>query len=479
MTTVDSPELPLLHHVIGGQRVAGDAELPVHNPSTGEVFASQANATAQDVDDAVRAATAAFASWRRTSAADRATLLNALADAVMADTERFARLESLDVGKPIATAREEMPYHWDPLRYFAGATRLSHGVNLGEVAPGLHSRVEREPIGVVGLIIPWNAPLLEAVWKIAPALAAGNTLVMKVSGVTPLTTTRLFELASEIFPPGVVNLVLGDSAGGKALAAHPGISLLSLTGATSTGKQVAATGAATLTRMHLELGGKAPVLVYPGIDLERAAADLVATGFAGAGQDCTAACRVIVHEAAYEEFVQHYLGHVDQIIVGAGLDERTTMGPVVSEKQRSSVQGFVERAKRYATVAKGGEALETAGYFVQPTVILEAAQDSEIVQNEVFGPVVSIQRATNEDQMLAWANGVPYGLAASVWTNDLAITQRATRELEFGTVWVNTHMQVIPDAPFGGFGQSGYGKELSMMALEEYSRYKHVMIQTP
>ncbi len=478
MAIVEMPKLPLLHHLIGDTRVAGAEELPVYDPSTGEQVAAQAIATEQDVDAAVRAATQAFATWRRTSAAERAELLHRLADAIEAESETFARLESLDVGKPVTASREEMPYNYDPLHYFAGAARVAHGTTLGDVGPGLHSRVEREPIGVVGLIIPWNFPLLEAVWKIAPALAAGNTVVMKVTGVTPLTTTRLFELASEIFPPGVLNLILGNSTGGKALVAHPAVSMVSLTGATSTGKQVAASGAQSLKRMHLELGGKAPVLVHPGTDLAAAAEFLAARGFANSGQDCTAACRLIVHEAAYDEFVTYYLKHVGEINVGAALNETTTMGPLVSAAHRDVVQGFIDRAKLYSAVALGGEAVGSPGYFVQPTVILDAAQDSEIIQEEVFGPVVSIQKAGNEDQMLAWANDTQYGLAASVWSNDLTVTARAARELEFGTVWINTHMQVIPDAPFGGFGNSGYGKELSMMAIEEYSRYKHVMTQT-
>lgn len=478
MAIVEMPNLPLLQHIIGGERVASTDELAVFNPSTGEEVGSQAVATERDVDAAVQAAARAFATWRRTTAAERAELLHRLADAVQAESESFARLESLDVGKPITTARDEMPFHSDPLRYYAGAARLAHGASLGEVGPGLYSRVEREPIGVVGLIIPWNFPLLEAVWKIGPALAAGNTVVMKVTGVTPLATTRLFELAQEIFPPGVLNVVLGNSTGGKALVAHPGVGLVSLTGATSTGKQVAASGAQTLKRMHLELGGKAPVMVHPDIDLKAAAEHLVATGFANAGQDCTAACRVIVHEAAYDEFVEHYVAIARDIRMGQGLEEATTMGPLVSAVHRDSVQGFVDRAKGYASFALGGEPVDGGGYFVAPTIVLDPAQDSEIVQEEVFGPVVSIQRAANEDQMLQWANDCQYGLAGSVWSNDLNVTQRAARELDFGTVWINTHLQVLPEAPFGGFGNSGYGKELSMMALEEYSRHKHVMTQT-
>ncbi|MBT2554163.1 aldehyde dehydrogenase family protein [Arthrobacter sp. ISL-5] len=478
MTIVEMPALPLLHHLIGDARVAGSEVLPVFNPSTGKEVAAQAVASEQDVDAAVRAATTAFKTWRSTTSAQRAELLYKLADAIAAESENFARLESLDVGRPITASRMEMPFNYDPLRYFAGAARVSHGTSIGNVGPGLHARVEREPIGVVGLIIPWNFPLLEAVWKIAPALAAGNTLVMKVTGVTPLSTTRIFELASKIFPPGVLNLILGNSVGGKALAAHPGVSMVSLTGATTTGKQVAASGAQTLKRVHLELGGKAPVLVHPGIDLAAAAEYLAGTGFANSGQDCTAPSRVIVHEAAYDEFVSYYLKHAGDIKVGAGLDETTTMGPLVSKTHRDSVQGFVDRAKAYAEIALGGEGVEDNGYYVQPTVILAPAQDSEVVQEEVFGPVVSIQKARNEDEMLTWANDVQYGLSASVWSNDINVTQRAARELEFGTVWINTHMEVVPEAPFGGFGNSGYGKELSMMALEEYSRYKTVMTRT-
>ncbi|MGO1543226.1 MAG: aldehyde dehydrogenase family protein [Gulosibacter sp.] len=478
MALVEFPTIPDLNHIIDGKRVTTSDRLPVFNPSTGEQVADQAVATEQDVDAAVQAAKRAFTTWTRTSGAERAELLLRFADAIAAEAESFARLESLDVGKPISTAREEMSFYVDPLKYFAGAARLAHGTSLGDVGPGLHSRVEREPIGVVGLIIPWNFPLLEAVWKISPAIAAGNTLVMKVTGVTPLSTTRFFEIAQEIFPPGVMNLVVGNSTGGKALVAHPDVSLVSLTGATSTGKQVAASAAQTLKRMHLELGGKAPVIVHPDIDLKAAAEYLVGTGYANSGQDCTAPCRVIVHEAAYEEFVGHYVDFAKGIQMGQGLDERTTMGPLVSATHRDSVRGFVERAADYATIALGGGAEDGGGYFVSPTVVLDPAQDSEIVQEEVFGPVVSIQRAGNEEQMLQWANDSQYGLAASVWSNDLNVTQRAARELNFGTVWINTHMQVIPEAPFGGFGNSGYGKELSMMALEEFSRYKHVMTQT-
>jgi acyl-CoA reductase-like NAD-dependent aldehyde dehydrogenase len=475
MALTPQPALPVLEHLIGDERVAGGRQMAVYDPSSGLVVAEQAVATEADVDRAVAAATRAFAGWRRSAPSERARLLLQLADAMDAEAETFARLESLDVGKPISTARAEMDFHSDPLRFFAGATRVFHGTSSADVAPGVHSRVEREPIGVVGLIIPWNFPLLEAVWKIGPALAAGNTLVLKVTGLTPLATTRLFELAAEIFPVGVVNLILGDSVGGKALVAHPGIGLVSLTGATATGRQVAASASGNLKRVHLELGGKAPVLVHADADIRQAAVDLVATGFANSGQDCTAACRIIVHEAAYEEFVAAYVEAAREIVVGPGLDEATTMGPVVSSTHRDSVQGFIDRAARSATVAYQGEVPTGDGFFVRPTVFVDVAQDSEIVQDEVFGPVVTVQRATDEEQMLEWANDSPYGLAASVWTSDINISSRATRALNFGTVWVNTHMQIFPEAPFGGFGESGYGKELSTMAIDDYSRFKHIV----
>lgn len=477
MAMTPTPTLPLLQHVIGSERVEGVAAAPVFDPSTGHIIAEQANATAEDVDRAVRSATRAFTSWRRSTPSERSALLLRLADAVDAEAENFARLETLDVGRPITTTIADMGYHTDQLRYFAGAVRVLHGTASGEIAPNVHSRVEREPIGVVGLIIPWNFPLMEAIWKIGPALAAGNSLVMKVTGQTPLSTTRLFELASQIFPPGVVNLILGDSTGGKALVSHPGISFISLTGATTTGQQVAASAAQTLKRVHLELGGKAPVLVHPDIDIAAAARYLVSTGFANSGQDCTAPCRVIVHEAAYDEFLDAYTVAAEKLVVGRGLDDETTMGPVISATQRDSIQGFIERAAQSATTAFSGSVPDGDGYFVPPTVFTDVLQDSEIVQDEVFGPVVTVQRARDEAEMLAWANDSRFGLAASVWSNDLNITARATRELNFGTVWVNTHLQVFPEAPFGGFGQSGYGKELSTTSIDEYSRFKHVVTQ--
>lgn len=477
MSLFEVPQLPVLQHLIGGKRVEGKSTIPVFNPSTGSKITEQSLASQAEVDLAVLAARDAFKTWRKTTPSERAGMLLKLADKIDTHADELALLEAVDVGKPITTSLAEMPYISDPIRYFAGAIRVTHGTSSGTLGTSLHSRVEREPIGVVGLITPWNFPLLEAVWKIGPALAAGNTLVLKVTRFTPLATSRLFELAGEIFPPGVVNLLVGDSAGGEALVSHPLVSMISLTGATSTGKQVASEAAQTLKRMHLELGGKAPVLVHPDIDIAAAAEYLVGAGFANSGQDCTAACRLIVHEAVYEEFVSEYLTIASGIKVGNALDTTSEMGPLVSQAHMESVEGFIARAKVYGEIALGGHSTDGDGYFVNPTVVLNVEQDSEIIQEEVFGPVVSIQKAKNEDQMLQWANDCQYGLASSVWSNNLNVTARATEELNFGTVWVNTHLQIFPEAPFGGFGNSGYGKELSLMAIDDYSRFKHIVTQ--
>lgn len=479
MTLLTAPAVPSLQHTIGSSHVAGSGEIPVFDPSTGRPIASQPVATATEVDSAVRAAATALVSWRRTTPGERAALLLRLADAIDANTERLAQLESLDVGKPITAAREEMPGISDILRYYAGAARILHGTSSGSVAPGMHSRVEREPVGVVGLITPWNYPLLEAVWKIGPALAAGNTLVLKPSEITPLTTVVLFDLINEIFPVGVANLVLGDASTGKAIVSHPQVQMVSLTGDGGTGKAVAIAAADSLKRVHLELGGKAPVLVFPDANLDEAAEFLATAGFVNTGQDCTAACRVIVHEAIYDEFIVRYTDAARGITVGLGLDESTTMGPLVSSRQRERVGGFVERAVSAGAdrlwqgdVPDGGD-----GFFSTPTILTGVAQDSEVVQNEVFGPVVTIQRASSNEELIRWANDVPYGLSASVWSDDLNVAQHASRELNFGTVWINTHLWTFPEAPFGGFGASGYGKELSPMSIDDYSRFKHILLQ--
>ena len=478
MTTTSTPRIPALRHLIGGNDVDGTGEYAVIDPSTAESIAAAPVATVEEVDRAVSAAASAFTSWGQKTAGQRATLLLALADAVDENAEELAALEALDVGKPITSARDEMPGISDLLRYYAGIARVPHGTSSDRHLEGMHSRVEREPLGVVGLVTPWNYPLLEAVWKIAPALAAGNTLVLKPSELTPLTTIRLFELAAEIFPPGVSNLVLGDATTGRAIIAHPEIKMVSLTGDVGTGRSVARSAADTLKRVHLELGGKAPVLVFPHDDIASTVDFLVMAGFINSGQDCTAACRVIVHTDIYDEFVERYLVAAASVKPGVGSEESTTMGPVISQRHQERVLGFLDRAASSgARIVVGGDAPDRPGWFVNPAVVLDADQRDEIVQSEVFGPVVTIQRGASEEQMVLWANDVLYGLSASVWSDDVNVVQRVTRALNFGTVWVNTHLWTAPEAPFGGFGASGYGKELSPMSIDDYSRFKHILLQ--
>jgi len=448
------------------------------NPATEQRIAAYRNATAEDVDAAVESAAGAARAWGRTPPSERAEILLKIADAIEAEAEEFARLECENVGKPITHAREEMPWVWDVLRYSAGAARISHAPAAGEYANDSTSWVRREPLGVVGLIAPWNYPLLMGAWKIAPAIAAGNAVVIKPSELTPQSTIKLVDLANRFLPPGVLNLVLGDSSTGKALVAHPKVRMVALTGDTATGKEVAASAAATLKHVSLELGGKAPILVFADSPIQQTARDLVEFGFAASGQDCTAACRIIVEDAAYDEFVEAYCDEVAKIRVGDPTDAETTMGPVISQRQLERVAGFVKRARGYGAVVRtGGERLPRPGWFYPPTVVTDVEQSSEIIQREVFGPVVTIQRGRDEDEMLAMANDVVYGLSASIWTKDLARTMRLTRDLDFGTVWVNQQIFTASEMPFGGFRGSGYGKELSDRGLDEYSQFKHVMVK--
>lgn len=458
---------------------AEDADVSVViNPATEQPIATYRNATSADVDEAVQRAVAAKRAWGSTPPVERAELLLKIADAVEAEAEEFALLECENVGKPITHARDEMPWAWDVIRFSAGAARLSHAPAAGEYANGSTSWLRREPLGVVGLITPWNYPLLMAAWKLAPAIAAGNTVVIKPSELTPQTTIKLVDLMNRFLPEGVVNLVLGDSRAGRAIVEHPAIRLIALTGDVSTGKTVAALAAATLKRTSLELGGKAPIVVFADSPIAQTARDLVEFGFANSGQDCTAACRIIVEDSAYDEFVEAYCSEVAKIQVGDADDPGTTMGPVISERQLDRVEGFVERARGYGAVVRtGGQRLSRPGWYYAPTVVTDIDQSSEIIQREVFGPVVTIQRGRDDDEMLAMANGVDYGLSASVWTTNLARTLRFTRELDFGTVWVNQQIFTASEMPFGGFRDSGYGKELSGSGLDEYSQFKHVMVK--
>lgn len=452
----------------------------VANPATGVPIDVFRCADAAEVNRHVEAGVAAFPSWSRTTPAERASLLLRLASAIEAHADELAALESTNVGKPLAAAAEEVVGAVDTLQFMAGVARTSHVEAVGEYVPGSTSMVRREPLGVVGLITPWNFPLMEAAWKIGPALATGNTVVLKPSELTPLTTLRLGDLAKDILPDGVLNIVLGAGDTGRALVDHPDVRLVSVTGAVATGKAVAASAAGTLKRVHLELGGKAPVLVFADVENVTAAAeDLVQAAFANSGQDCCAACRIIVEDAVYDDFVRAYCRAAAELNVGDPGDPGTEMGPVISAGHRDRIRGFVDRARDAgAQVPVGGRCDDDAhGFFYPPTVITGVDQVAEIVQSEVFGPVASIQRATGDDTMLAMANDVPYGLAASVWTSDLRRAMRFSRDLQFGTVWVNQHFGTATEMPFGGFGESGYGKELSAHALDEYTQLKHIMIK--
>jgi 1-pyrroline dehydrogenase len=450
----------------------------VINPATGQVSARYRRATREDVDSAVKRAEAAFKVWGATPPVERAEALLKIADAIEEEAEEFARLESEDVGKPITHARGDMPWMWDVMRFFAGAARVSSVPAAGEYANGSTSWVRREPLGVVGLITPWNYPLLMAIWKIAPALAAGNTVLLKPASLTPATTIKLVEVANRFLPEGVLNLIIGDRESGTAMVEHPSIRKISLTGATSTGKFVAATASKTLKRLGLELGGKAPVLVFADSPLRQTARDLVEFGFSNSGQSCTGPHRIIVEESIYDEFVEAYCAEVKSLVVGDPADPATGMGPLISEHHMNKVLGFIERAREAgAKIPVGGNRIDRPGWFVEPTVVTEVKQTDEIVQDEVFGPVVTIQSAKDDDEMLQLANDVNFGLSASVWTTNLSRTLRFSRELQFGTVWVNQHEYNASEMPFGGFGESGLGYELTAHGIDEYSQVKHVMVK--